>query len=151
MLSFRVRSCSLLEPEHSRLTPYIPFALLDIIKHMVQPFQVRHEQPAEGARVSCNELPGFRCPLQPVRLPASEHTIQRRCCVTTYQVRCLAFCFTHEGAFHTPFPVFLVQYILRFLATSASTLENGCSLVFTGTPFSSYFATSISVTQLMSV
>ena len=59
MLSFRVRSCSLLEPEHSRLTPYIPFALLGI--------------------VYCHELPGFRCPLQPVRLPASQHTIQRRC------------------------------------------------------------------------
>ena len=77
MLSLRVRSCSLLEPEHSRLTPYIPFALLGI--------------------VYCHELPGFRCPLQPVRLLASQHTIQRRC-VTTYQIRCSAVCFAHEGA-----------------------------------------------------
>ena len=79
MLSFRVRSCSLLEPEHSPLTPFFPFALLDVIPHMVHPFQVRHEQPAEGARVACHEQPGFRCPLQPVRLLASQHTFHRRC------------------------------------------------------------------------
>ena len=59
MLSFRVRSSSLFEPEHSRFTPCIPFALLDMIQHMLQPFQVRHEQPAEGARVAHHDQPGL--------------------------------------------------------------------------------------------
>ena len=79
MMSFRVLSCSLLEPEYSRLTTHIPSPLLDMIQHMVQPFQVCHEHPAEGARVAYHEQPGFRCPLQPVRLPASQHTFQRKC------------------------------------------------------------------------
>ena len=79
MLSFRVRSCSLLEPEHARLTYFFSFALLDMIQYMVNPFQVRHEQPAEGAQVACHEQPGFRCPLQPVRLPAAKHTFHLRC------------------------------------------------------------------------
>ena len=79
MMSFRVRSCSLLEPEHSRLTLHIPFALHDIVQHMVHPFRVRHDQQVEGARVACHEQPSFRCPLQPVRLPTSQHTFHRKC------------------------------------------------------------------------
>ena len=79
MMSFRVRSSSLLEPEHSRITPHVPFALLDMIQHVAHPFQVRYEQPVEGTRVGCHEQPGFRCPLHPVRLPASQHNCHRRC------------------------------------------------------------------------
>ena len=86
MMSFRVLSCSLLEPEYSRLTTHIPSPLLDMIQHMVHPFQVRREQPAEGAWVDCLEQTGFRCPLQSIRLPASNTPFIA--CVTTYQVRC---------------------------------------------------------------
>ena len=49
-----------------------------MIQHMVHPIQVRHEKPAEGARVACHEQPGVRCPFQPVRLPAYQHTFHRR-------------------------------------------------------------------------
>ena len=88
MMSFRVRSCSLLEPEHSRLTPYIPFALLNMMQHTWYGAAFSSSPGAAGGgRTACHEQPGFRCPFQPVRFPASQHKFHHRC-VTTYQVRC---------------------------------------------------------------
>ena len=95
---------------------------------MVQPFQVCHEHPAEGARVAYHEQPGFRCPLQPVRLPASQHTFQRKC-VSQHTKSAVTRCCTHESALHTRFPVlFVLSHFSLFLATSALTLKTGAAL-----------------------